>query len=519
MARRGFLAAAGAVAAAGGVSRAAELATGSPARQVALGDAGFTSSRQEGGKTAMAGTFTPTAAQVTIDIDLSCTFAGWGGGYFDFHLGVLPAPPPAPWEPGGKNRIVTADNSSRRPLPGVTEYRHFPIGIANANTIAARLGRTLVIDGLTPGRVYQWELRGGGLSFFKQYVFEPGARPNRLAVTPDNLYAWVACEGNRRLSLLQLGWAELWPLFGYSQEMLCVAELQLDGRPGGMALPRKGPYLATVDSTHNTLVIVDTDLPAVVGSYAPPPGAVLSDKAVLWSADGAKVYAGGWNDGKLHRFDLARRAFDAATVIDPDPNAALIPLTLSADGGALFCSSFYNRRLYRIDLTPAEPAATIVHTTPVGTFAPTCAAVRRRDGSLVFPDLAHNVMRHVSADGRLLNTWSITVNGQGAQHAHASVQLDADEVRAFWTCDGVVGWAWIDSARVINATHGFFPDVPYGDVALTGNEGTLLALPDSGKVVQWPGGTISIRPSRDDPGVYGAEHAILTFTSAEASHE
>jgi hypothetical protein len=149
MARRGFLVAAGVT------SRAAEPRPAEHGRQVIMPDSGFHTSRQEGGTTAMAGTFTPSHAQVTIEVDLSTTFAGWDGGYFDFHVGVLPDPPPAPWEPGGKNRIVTANNTARTPLPGVTEYQHFPIGIASANTIAARLGRTLLLDGLTPGRVYQ----------------------------------------------------------------------------------------------------------------------------------------------------------------------------------------------------------------------------------------------------------------------------------------------------------------------------------------------------------------------------
>ena len=529
--RRGFLVAAGAFAAARSGGRAAAAPGGPRAlaapvvveaggvRQVPLPDAGFTCSRQEGGKTMMAGSFTPRSKQVVVAIDIASTFQGWGGGYFDFHVGVLPEKPPAPWEPGGKNRIVRANNASRTPLPGVTEYQHFPVGIASANTVAGQIGRTIVLDGLTAGRVYQWEVRAGCLSFFKLYVFEDGARPTSLAVTADNLYAWAACEGNNRLALLQLGWSELWPLFGYSQEMLCVAEIRLEGKPGGIALQPKGSLLAVVEDTHHRLVLVDTDALAVVGSYAAPANARLSAERVLWDAAGSKVYVGGAADGRLHRFDLARREFDAATAIDPDPNAALLPLDLSADGRALWCSSPGTRRVYRVDLEPAAPAPTLVYTAPAGTLGPTCGAARKSDGSILFPDLTNNLMRHVGAAGALLNTWPISVPGQGTQHAHASVGLDPEQVRAFWTKDGVVGWAWIDSAQVINATHGFFPDAVYGDIAVTANEGTLVALPASNKVIQWPGGTLYVRPSKNDPGVYGAEHAHVTFTGAEATHE
>jgi hypothetical protein len=377
----------------------------------------------------------------------------------------------------------------------------------------------MVLDGLAIDRVYHWELRAGGISFFKTYTFEDGAQPASLAITPDNLYCWVACEGNNRLVLLQLGWAELWPLFGHSQEMLCVAEIQLEGKPGGLALQGKGPLLATVDSTGNKLVIVDTNALVVVGAYSPPSNTKLSPQRVFWTVDGNKLYAGGANDGKLHRFDLARRVFDQATVIDAESGASIIPLDLSADGRYLWCSSYQNRKVLRVDLNPAVPEPALIYTTPPGTHAPTCGAVRKSDGSIVFTDPMNNLMRHVSATGALLNTWSITVPGQGSQHLRSSVRLDPEQVRAFWSNDGVVGWAWIDSAQVINATHAWFPDIPYGDIALSANEGTLLALPTSNKVIQWPGGTIYIRPSKNDLTVFGAEHAHVTFTGAEATNE
>jgi hypothetical protein len=156
-----------------------------------------------------------------------------------------------------------------------------------------------------------------------------------------------------------------------------------------------------------------------------------------------------------------------------------------------------------------------VHTTPTGTFAPTCAAVRS-DGSVVFSDPINNLMRHVDAAGTLVATWPLSISGQGTQNAHGSIHLAADEARVFWTDDGVAGWAWVDSARVINAAH-LFPDAVYGDIALTTNEGTLVALPDSDAVAQWPGGTASIRPSDVDPTTFGGEHAHLTFFGAEAT--
>jgi len=528
--RRHFLGMAGALAAEGtGAASAPRQESSLPERsrlggadkvtQLRLSDAGFTCSRQEGGKSLLAGTFTPTENQVVVDVDIAATFGGWGAGYFDFHIGVLPASPPSPWEPGGKNRIVRANNESRSPLPGVTEYQHFVIGAATANAIGTRVGKTLVLDGLAINRVYQWELRSGCLSFYKLCTFPDDAQPTSLALTPDNLYAWVACEGNSRLALLQLGWAELWPLFGYSQEMLCIAEVQLAGKPGGMALQRKGPFLATVDATHHALVLVDTEALAVAGSYAPRLSPALSAQRVCWSADNTKVYVGGADDGALHRFDLARREFDQATVIDSAPGASIIPLDLSSDGRYLWCSSYRSRKILRVDLHSTLPELTLVYTTPPGTFAPTCASVSKSDGSIVFTDPANRVMRHVSADGRLLAAWPISVDAQTSEIARSSVHLDAEQVRAFWTAGSVVGWAWVDSGKVINAVHNWFPDKVYGDVALTENEGTLLALPTSHQVVQWPGGTVYIRPSQNDPTGYGAEHALVTFRGAEATNE
>lgn len=474
----------------------------------------FTSSRQEGGKTVIAGSLIPKEDTIVVDVDIAATFGGWGAGYFDFHVGVLPSPPPEPWEPGGRNRIVQTDNVSRTPLPGVTEYHHAVVGLASANTLGAHVRRQLVFTDLTVDREYQWELRCAGVSFFKEYAFPDGAEPMLLTTTADDLYAWVACVGNHRLALLQLGWSELWNLFGHSQEMLCVAEIQLDGEPGKPALQPDGALLAVVDKTNNELVIVDTDALTVTGRHAAPAGVTLMSQRLCFDVTGAKVYAGGADDGTLHRFDVASATWDAATTIDP--GGMLVVLDLTADGRYLWCSSLWTRKVFRVDLSANPPAATLVYTTPAGSLGPAFGAVRNGDGSIVFPDPVNEVMRHVTSAGVLAATWPLTVSGQGSQNVHGSVQLDEDEVRAFWTDDGVVGWAWIDSANVINATHSFFPDVPYGDVALTSNEGTLLALPSSGKVVHWPGGRTNIRPSDNDPATYGSEHAHVTFSGAEA---
>jgi hypothetical protein len=189
--------------------------------QIQLPESGFTCSRQEGGKGVMAGTFTPKAKQVVVDVEIAATFGGWCGGYFDSHIGVLPPNPPAQLEPGSNNRLAFLNNESRTPLPGVAEYHHYPLGLVSANVVGARTRHTMVFDDLTVDRVYQWELRAGELSFFKLCTLRQDSQPMALAVTPDNLYVWVACEGNKSLALMQLGWSELWPLYGYSQEMLC----------------------------------------------------------------------------------------------------------------------------------------------------------------------------------------------------------------------------------------------------------------------------------------------------------
>lgn len=550
--RRHFLAAAGALAAIESPGRTHRMPLGGDPRvawargvtQVQLVRE-YTCSRQEGGKTVMSGTLIPKAKQVVIDVDIAATFGGWGGGAFDFHVGVLPSKPPAPWEPGVKNQIVLLNNAARTPLPGVTEYHHFPIGIVSANVIATRTGRTIVLDDLTVDRVYQWELRSGGLSFFKLYTFENGARPMSLAVTPDNLYVWVACEGNNRLALVQLGWAELWPLYGYSQEMLCIAEIQLDGKPGGITVQpaagpfqapvnrpgsqgqaATGPFLATVNRTKNQLVIVDTSALAVAGLYTPSFNVPLSGQRVIWSLEGDKVYLGGAADGTLHSFDLAQRKFDRTTVIDPASRSAIIPLALSADGRYLWCSSYQNGKIFQVDLRATAPQPRLVYTMPAGPPGPTCSVVRKGDGSILFFRPGTNYMLHVSATGTLLKTWPVAPPAwEVPPHARCSLHLDADEVRLFWTHGGSFGWTWVDSGRIINvirsgpATQRWFPDKICGEMALTSDEGTLLTLPSSHKIIQWPGGTIRIHPSQNDPVGYGAEHALVTFTGAEATRE
>jgi hypothetical protein len=114
---------------------------------------------------------------------------------------------------------------------------------------------------------------------------------------------------------------------------------------------------------------------------------------------------------------------------------------------------------------------------------------------MVFPDAAQKLMRHVSSTGALLSLWSIAVPGQTLAHLPSSVHLDGDQVRTFWTLGGGFGWAWIHSGRVINnihagpATKSWMTDTICGGIALTTDEGTLLALPSSHKVIQWPGGT------------------------------
>lgn len=532
-------------------------------------DAPVISSRQEGGKGVLSGTFSPVGTRVLVDVDVSALFIGWGAGGFDFHVGVIETETD-PWEPGGKNTIVKADFEGRTPLRGVRDYQHFQIGMLDANSISPQVSRKILLENLEPGATYHWELRCGCASFFKKYTFEPGARPTSVAVTPDGLYAWTTTEGNNKLALVQLGWSALWEKYGYSPEMICVAEIELTGTPGGLApqpRPRRAPpslvpnepppgrYLAVVDQGTDELVLVDQEALAIAGRYRLPDGAKASPHRAIWDRFGDALYVGG-DDGRLHRFDPNARVFDAAFDVDLSPDVAIIPLGLqvppddpAGDGRYMWCSSYRGGKIVRVDLV--KESAEVVHEYGPGVAAPTCGVVRQRAGGIVVVEDEAKRVRYLDASGASVSDWGSSMKTRDESPAGkyamteavipdrppsgrrwSSICLDEDEVRAFWTHDGIFGWAWIDGAhepdpdngredRVINKStlDSLYKTEVYGDIAATRDEGTLLAVPDEDTLIQWPGGEIMLRPGEDTPGSYGTEHCTVTFTGAEASGE
>ena len=524
-------------------------------------------SRQEGGKGLLSGTFRSVGTTVVIDVDVSALFLGWGAAGVDLHIGIVETATD-PWEPGGKNVIVKADFEGRTPLRGVRDYRHFQIGMLDANAITPQISRKIMLDDLDPDTTYHWELRTGCASFFKHCKFEPGSCPTSVTVTPDGLYAWATLEGGNKLALVQLGWSALWEKYGYSPEMITIAEIELTGTPGGVApqpRPRPGPpslvpnapdpgrNVAVVDQGSDELVLIDNEALAIDGRFGLPDGAVPSPHRVIWDRFGDALYVGG-SDGRLHRFDPATRTFDAAIDVDLTEDAAIIPLGLqtppddpAAEATHVWCSSHRGGKIVRIAL--ADRMVEVVHDYGPNVAAPTCGVVRQQTGGIVVVEDEAKRVRYIDMSGASISDWGSSMKTRDESPAGkysmteavipdrppsgrrwSSVCIDDEEVRAFWTHDGIFGWAWIDGAhdpdpengredRVINkgTLDILYKTEIYGDIAATRDEGTLLAVPDEDVLIQWPGGELHLRPGEDAPGSWGTERCTVTFTGAEAS--
>lgn len=475
----------------------------------------FASSHQEGGATIMAGTATPARSNCEFDVRVSASSSGWAGHHLDFHVGVLPDPAPVPWEPGGKNRIVQADGANRSSLPGVTEYQHWYLpqtlpGVANFPST-----RRIVLNGLTPGRVYQWELRCGGQSYSKECKFPTGAVPRYMSMAPDGLHVWVGCTGNNRLAMMQKGYTTFSTLFENNIDMVTVAEVALPGTPGGVARQPVGVYVAVIDKTNNKLVLVNTETLTVTGSYALPGGDEIQ-RQVVWRRDGTKLWVGGGgasapNGGRVHRFDISTLAFDLTAVITTaTTNGIGSPLDIAPDNSYLLATDVYGTTLHKVDTTTG---AVTLFASPGGFIM----AGRILDtGRVIVLDTSSDTIRRYTVGGLALAPSIPCVLGYGtipgASSFAGSLEVAADQQQCYFTNGNYVGWAWIDSGQRINSTSLWFPDSFLGDIAVTSDEGIFVALPGvSNKVWAWPGGKFEIRTS-DMINPFGAQQAVVTFT-------
>lgn len=498
--------------------------------EVALPDTGFSGSVQEGGKGVMAGTITPDGTSVLLDIDLQGSSISWGGTAYFFHLGVLPDPPPTPWEPGGVNKIVKANSSNNSVLPGVTEYQYWGLGTMTPNAILSRVGRQIRVDGLTKGRIYTYEIRAGGVSYSKRWTFSDGYYPTRMQPTSDGLYVWAIGIGNAsgtgpwRAVKLQLGWGELYSWFGWSSDMMPVGEVVLSGRPGDITtearyglppagLAYAGLYVAVTDITNQKLVIINGDTFEIVGSYAFP-GGTSPATDIMAGIYGVYFYIGAI-DGYLHRFNTDTMTFDQSILISTEgvPYPYITPIGFDAYGVNCWAIDLFSGKVYKIDVTATpSPTVSLFYT------APTPGGLLRGkvlyDGSLVLLDTANDRIRVVNAAGVEQGTGiDISMAPFTATTSAGSIDVDQDQHRVFWTNGGSIGWAWIDSQQVINQAHfNTFPDQVYGEVCNTFSEGTLLTLPTSDTIQHWPGGTTNINPSKSNPGTFGGEHLTIRCT-------
>ncbi len=473
----------------------------------------FAASYQEGGATVMAGTFTPVQSTAEVDVRVSASSSGWAGHHLDFHIGVLPDPAPVPWEPGGKNRIVKADNYFNTGLPGVTEYRFFRMpqimpGVANFPST-----RRIVLDGLTPGRVYQWELRCGGQSYTKACLFPAGAAPRYLSIAPDQSYVWVGCTGNNRLSLMQKGWRDFSTLHESNIDMVVVAEVALPGIPGGVACqPVSGAYVAVIDTTNNKLVLVDTATLTVTGSYTLP-GSDTPKRQVVWHRDGTKLWVGGQsatNGGRVHRFNISTLTFDLTAVITTATTDGVgSPLDMAPDGSYLLATDVFGATLHKVATGTGVVSA---FSTPGGLVM---AGRVLADGRVLVLDSTYDRLLRYTSAGVYLPP-AISTGGATGDNYAGSLALGPDEQQCYFVNGTWIGWAWVGSANLIN-TANWFGDASYGDVAVTADEGIIVGLPGaSNRVHAWPGGKLEVRRSTTQ-NPFGAQQATVTFTGGAAT--
>jgi hypothetical protein len=461
-------------------------------------------SKQEGGDTIFRGTFTPGVADIAIEVDLSASDSGWAGSYMTLEVGVLPTPAPAPWETAPiPSKLLRADNLSDSALPGVTEFTHTALGIVRANGVY-HLSRRVELDGLTPLRVYQWEVRQGGISGAKFMLPFEGSHPVGIALEPvvsfvSPLYAWVAYTGTNKVALVQTGQAGLYDWFGYSSDMIAVATITLTGTPGTPALrPVTTDYLAIASGTK--LAIVNRNTLKLVGEYNLPGAPDAISDSCVWTADGSKLWVGTLTAGKLYRFDAATLAFDGTSIALAGATFAR-PLSLSKDGSILYACDFWAGKLFKIPLgtnVPAQFGATLPGAGPG-------MALERSDGSVIYIEGHDDQLVCLNPDGSVKST-SLTM-ASGA-NIRSSLALSADETQAYWTNDAFAGWSWVDSGQKINGFN-LFGDS--GAIAAGPDDTILLTCGSVDRIQQWPGGSLNIRPSPTDPNSFGAEWLDVHF--------
>lgn len=467
----------------------------------------FASTAQEGGATILRGTFTPIGSVAEFDVDLSGYANGWGGATFNFAMGVLPDPAPAVWEGGTKPSLITkCDSLSRTALPGVTEYAWWPLGQWMGGQFLARTRRVIRKTGLTPGRLYQWEARAFGISFFKEHKFPAGWKPKFLAPIPGpESYVMVGCAGTtaatRRVSMVSLGWTVGGNSFGKTPpDMIRHFDFPIAANVTGLRMQQgaSSRYCAVMHG--GDITIIDTWTPVIVGTYSVGHTlqSIRPDRAGLYFYIGCQT-------GHVHRFNIASLAFDQQ--IDLPASDLVVLGGTNEPETHLWAWSYLLKKAYRILLSGPTVGASLVN----DYYASEALALK--DGRVIGGDTsASDVCRIFAADGTLLRSVSTSGSGVGTLYLAAA----PGEQRFMLSIDNAMsaGWAWIDSGQKINQS-GFGLVQVFGDIANTDREGTLLCLPNADKVIQWPGGDITIKPDVNDAsGGFGASHAEVRVRGA-----
>lgn len=467
----------------------------------------FLSSHQEGGATIMRGTFTPLVPEVEIDVDISGYSSGWGGAGFVLNVGVLPeGTPPTPWEGGTRpSRIALLDNDGRTGLPGVTEFQFFPLGMFSGSDVLESVIDHRTLTGLTVGRTYQWDLRCGGVSYFKEHSFPAGFAPRYLASIPgDETYLMVGGSGaTRKVAMLALGWA---PGHNYVDVDLTTQRhftLNVSADILGLEMqrhttPDSARYCAVLHST--SITIIDTWTPSVVGNYSI--GHAL--QSIKSNRAGTYFYVG-CQTGHIHRFNIGTLAFDQQINM-PASDFITVGGTNTGDTH-LWANSVLLGLTYRIELAGPTVGASLHSGQYVFMEA-------MSDGRVVCLEQAAADLIVLSTAGAVLV--NIDISGGGATGGFIS--LAPGEQRAMWTRGNRVGWAWLDSGQPINNAQFGFSDTTFGQVNNSTHEGTSVALPTTNKVIHWPGGEAVINPDVNEATAFGSMHAEVGFRGAEATY-
>lgn len=475
----------------------------------------FISAHQEGGKTIMQGEFTPDAngtGVVEFDIDASGLSASWGGTSLTFCMGVLPAVPPTPREGGTVRSKITnvATNAARTPLPGVTEYSFEVIGQIDPGAILGNARNVIRKTGLTPGRTYQWEVRMGGASYYKEHIFPAGWAPTWVASIPgDESFVMVGCAGaTRKVSMVSLGWSPLWkhgdtPIdmlryydFAVSQNVLGVT---MQSQLAGAATSR---YCAVVHTA--AITIIDTWSLSVVGVYA------LGHNIMNVRADrnGLYFYVGCINN-HVHRFNLATLAFDQQTDIGVASWA--IVLGTSANDQFMWVSAFSTQQLLKIDVATMTVVATVQTPMPVsGVRSNINNGAVLADGRLVAYDSTIGNLFTLDVNGAATGVVDTTGSGNGGGY----LALAPRDERVMFTRGARLGWAWVDTSQRINIGTMGFTGPTFGQIINTDHEGTTICIPGDNKVAHWPGGDFLIDPDVNETTAFGGMHLNVRVQGA-----